>query len=224
MPRKGEFIPLVGRRFGRLVVESDAPQRARRSRYLNCVCDCGTTRQVAYTSLRCGFTRSCGCLKAETAGKHSITHGLSNFGPEYDIWVAMVSRCTKVTDPAFHNYGGRGIKVCQRWIEVRNFLSDMGKRPSAQHSVERKNNNGDYSPENCIWGTKDQQVNNTRRNRVVEFHGERMTWMQASKRFKIEYNTLRQRFRNGWSVEAALLTPVNTMLANNRKHPPKVWT
>lgn len=214
MPRKNDFIPMAGRRFGRLVVESDAPSRKRRARYLNCVCDCGGRKQIARGSLVTGCSTSCGCVAKERIGALRRTHGMSNSGPEYKIWSQMIARCR-----GHKNYGARGIKVCERWLDVKNFLSDMGPRPSSKHSIERRDNNGNYEPSNCFWATKDIQVSNTRRNVYFDVGGKKMTMKQAASAVGMEYGTLRGRLKLGWSKEKALSTPVDESLAYNRKNP-----
>lgn len=206
-------------RFGRLVVESDVPQRARRARYVNCVCDCGGRKQICLQSLKSGFSTSCGCFAKEKIGALRRTHGLSNFGPEYDVWVALMSRCNSPQDPAYGNYGGRGIAVCKEWHEVQNFLADMGQRPTKKHSIERRDNNGPYSHDNCYWATKAEQVRNTRRNVYFEYQGKRLTMKDAAAAVGLRYCTLRYRIELGWTKERALLTPCDDRLAYRRKHP-----
>lgn len=202
MPRKGDRISVVGQR----------------ARYLYCTCDCGKKKEVALGSIRSGISNSCGCTNTALADA-TRTHGMSSFGPEYDVWAAMVYRCVNPKSIGYKNYGGRGIKVCERWQDVRNFLADMGHRPSPKHSVERRDNNGDYAPDNCHWGIKDEQVRNTRRNIYFEIDGKRMVMKDAAKHLGMDYHTLRQRIRLGWSKEKAIRTPVDYSLGYNRKKP-----
>lgn len=128
--------------------------------------------------------------------------------PEYACWVHMLVRCSKESDPSFHRYGGRGIKVCNEWKNsFVEFYLDMGPRPSKKHSIERKDNDGDYTPNNCHWATRIEQANNTSQNRVLEFAGERKTLAQWKKQFGFKRGLIEERLRRGWSVWKAFVTP-----------------
>jgi hypothetical protein len=141
-----------------------------------CECDCGNIVNVRGYSIAKGRTRSCGCLQKDDArcrnsGANSLwyIHGLSE-APEYNSWFGMIDRCYNSDNHAYDRYGGRGIIVCKRWRNsFANFLTDMGKRPSSNHTVERKDNSGNYDPGNCIWATKKTQ-NRNRRDNVYFYH------------------------------------------------------
>lgn len=204
---------LTNARFGRLtVIRIDAPHRTdggRRIIQWLCRCECGRTTVVAGNRLRSGETKSCGCLVKE-GGAHLRTHGLSK-RPVYRVWTAMINRCYRASATAYPYYGGRGIKVCQRWRHsFEAFYADMGERPDGC-SIERRDGNGNYSPENCHWATRIEQANNKRSNVRVEINGERLTIMEAARRYKIPHWTLRRRVEAGLSIEAF----VN---AQRRKH------
>jgi len=132
----------------------------RRGSFWNCVCDCGTKRVVNSTALKLGKTKSCGCLKLEKMKTHQEgTRG--SISKEYRSWVHLKERCNNPNHHAYHRYGGRGISVCKEWRDsYETFLLDMGRAPSKSHSVDRKNNDGNYEPSNCRWATKKEQSNN----------------------------------------------------------------
>lgn len=204
-------INLTGRRFGRLVVQGRAPTEPGCDLRWECICDCGGTKTTVRGSLRAGHTRSCGCLQVE-AGKKTKTHGhgrnpLYNgkMSPTYRSWASMKDRCRRKNGPDFHNYGGRGITVCDRWRgSFENFLADMGERPSQAHTLDRKEVNGNYEPSNCRWATYQQQNRNRRTNRLLEIDGETITITEASERFNIDRGTLSQRLGRGWDLQRAL--------------------
>ena len=123
-------------------------------------CRCGIIKDVRRNHLYSGATQSCGCLRRLSTHRLFTTHGRTNT-PEYHAWRGMKQRCYVATTDSFPRYGGRGIKVCKRWLRsFSNFLKDMGTRPSQKHSLDRKNNHGHYTPLNCRWATSRQQALN----------------------------------------------------------------
>jgi hypothetical protein len=154
---RGPLYDLTGIRFGRLTVVSLVPSN-RSPYYWHCQCDCGKTLNAEPNLLISGGVKSCGCLRKELLR----THGYSHLW-EYGCWWAMVSRCCNPNDSSYKNYGGRGIKVCDRWIDsFEDFFKDMGERPGSEYSIDRKDNNGNYEPGNCRWATRSQQQRNKR--------------------------------------------------------------
>jgi hypothetical protein len=132
-----------------------------------CECECGNKTNATVGVLMSGSKKSCGCLKLTALLQRSTKHGLAR-SPEYSTWAHMIQRCTNSNDKDYHNYGGRGIKVCDRWLEsFQNFYDDMGPKPSSKHSIDRMDNDGDYCSENCQWVTTKEQANNTRQNRYL---------------------------------------------------------
>lgn len=164
-------IDETGNHYGRLTVITRAENKNGQA-YWKCKCECGNVITTRGTSLRKGITLSCGCLLKEIskrtikeAQKANIQHNMSNT-PEYSAWTHMKQRCYNQNDIQYINYGHRGIKVCERWVNsFENFFFDMGPRPSSKHSLDRKDNNLGYSKRNCRWATTSQQGFNKRKKK-----------------------------------------------------------
>jgi hypothetical protein len=168
-----------------------------------CQCDCGNITTVRARLLR-GHTNSCGCLQKEAATKH----GLNN-SSEVAIWRNMKYRCNNPNAANYHLYGGRGIKVCDRWLDsFTTFLEDVGRRPSKLHSLERIDNNGNYEPENVKWASKKEQARNRRDSRLITYKGITKTIIEYCEEYGMKHHQLLVRLNHGWSVEKALLTPI----------------
>lgn len=169
-------LNLSGQRFERLVVLERRGSKWGKSLWL-CRCDCGGEALVTGNDLREARTSSCGCLRAESArrcgaladGTANIKHrGTLDHPAEYHVWKTMRQRCMNPRNQDFAEYGGRGITVCERWNDFANFIADIGQRPSSKHSIDRKNNQGNYEPSNCQWATATEQANNRRPRRTTE--------------------------------------------------------
>ena len=206
----GKPLDLLGQHFGRLTVIRFAGHRSFSGpcyRFWECLCECGARVDVATVHLRNGHTQSCGCLQAQRAAERVTKHMLSR-STEFKIWVGMNQRCYNPTATNYKNYGGRGIRVCNRWRVFLLFLADMGKRPSAKHSIERRDNARGYSPDNCYWATRAEQDNNKRTNRWLRYDGKRLTLTQWAHIRGIHTCTLYDRLRRGWTVKRTLSEPV----------------
>lgn len=147
-------------------------------------------------------------------GKGTLRHGHCVGGrssPEYIAWQQLIARCTNSKCKSYPRYGGRGIQVCVRWqVNYENFWEDMGPRPGPEYSIERRDNDGPYCPENCIWSTAENQARNRRTTRFVEVSsGVRMCLAEAAEVNGLSPRTLRDRLERGWSVERALSEPVH---------------
>lgn len=194
---------LEGMRFGRwLVVEKSAHRQYGQTTWL-CRCDCGNEALVASALLTNNKSKSCGCYRKE----YHLTHGKSG-SLMHKRWSNMIQRCTNANNSEYHNYGGRGIKVCSRWRTFEYFLADMGEPPEGKTDLDRIDNNGDYEPNNCRWVSRSENLSNKRNNRNLTFEGRTQTMAQWSRELGINFKTLQLRIKYGWSVEKALTQKV----------------
>ena len=171
-----------------------------------CECDCGTVRDVVGDTLVRGKSTTCG-----KRGAHPHKHGDCINGKsttEYRTWSMMIQRCENKKLPSYLDYGGRGITVCERWHKYENFLADMGRKPSKNHSLDRMNNEKGYSRSNCRWATRKEQVLNKRSNRIVTHEGVAKTLTEWAEDAGLARSVLRQRLESGWDVERSLMQPV----------------
>lgn len=205
---------IIDKRFGRLVViRRSGSDKSGKATWL-CKCDCGSSVILNTSRLTTGNTRSCGCLRKEEARRNKLHHGRSHTRT-HNIWVAMRKRCNNVNASNFYLYGGRGIKVCSEWDVFENFLNDMGQCPGPKYSIDRIDNSKGYSKDNCRWGTRTIQNNNTRRNRRIEMLGRNLTLSEWAMEAGLSYGTLYSRiFESKWDPAKAILTP--TMRCNGK--------
>lgn len=199
---------MTGTVFGRLTVLERAANTASGQIRWICKCVCGNKVIVQATNLKSGATKSCGCLNREKRRTSRRTHGLHKH-PLYQVWKDMRRRCRAKNHHAFADYGGRGIRVCAEWesnfSEFYKWAMTKGYRPGL--SVDRKENNGPYSPENCQFSTRIEQNNNKRSNRIIKHDGKRLTLSQWAAQSGISMKRLSSRLKAGWTFAKAITTP-----------------
>lgn len=208
---KGDLAPpaiadITGQTFGRLTVITWVPTHSRRRHWL-CQCTCGRRTIVAVERLRYGNTKSCGCLRSEPYG---LKHG--NSGARlYSVWGTMKKRCHTPSATNYHDYGGRGIYVCQEWRDdFRLFKQWAMSNGYADHLfIDRIDNDGPYAPWNCRFVDRKTNNENRRNSRTLFVNGERITMADAARRFGLGYHTIKTRLASGYSDEQAVQPKVN---------------
>lgn len=207
----GLFRDLTGQRFCRWAVLGRSQETDCLKTMWRCRCECGTVRDVVGKSLTRGISKSCGCYGREVASATTIkrckTHGMSRTRA-FSIWSGMLGRCLNVTNENYPQYGGRGIKVCDRWAKsFAAFFEDMGP-PPCKHTIDRIDNDGHYEPSNCRWATSTEQNRNRNSyNRVIEHAGRSATVAEWVEITGLTYTAIWQRLGRGWPIEKVLTTP-----------------
>ncbi len=177
-----------------------------------CRCSCGVERVVIGGNLRRGKSISCG-HEARTAG------GLwARYTSEYDSWRQIVGRCNNPGHPDYKNYGARNIWVCERWKSFENFIADMGRRPFVGAQIDRTDNDGPYSPDNCRWVDAKTNMRNSSATRTLEYGGLCLSIAEWGERVGIKPAIISTRLRLGWSVERALSQPPRMRPASTRSN------
>jgi len=196
-----KLIDLTGQRFARLTVLRRGVTRGPRVHW-HCRCDCGVEKDVSGVDMRQGKVKSCGCWRVEDIGNRRRTHGMSSTRT-FKCWQGMMRRCYEPARRDFQHYGGRGIRVCDRWREAfENFLADMGEMPVGM-SLDRQDHDGDYSPGNCRWINQIAQIENRRNTIWVEMDGQRLTQHAAARALQLPVNSIRRWMKDGLSFEDA---------------------
>lgn len=168
-----------------------------------CRCECGQVKDgILGYNLLSGCSMSCGCIRKELMTRHGDIES-----QEYCSWKSLRHRCLNPNDASFRNYGGRGITVCERWHSYENFLADMGRKPTPEHTIERVDNNRGYEPGNCVWATDGQQARNRRFNHWITVNGDARVLTDWARMIGIDPSTLGKRIARGWPEEEAVKVP-----------------
>ncbi len=216
--KKADPIP-IGSVFGRLTIVEEGPRVAKGADGYTCAtwhcrCECGNECDVPAGALKRknNSTVSCGCWQRRQNGDSN--------SPECKAWASMIDRCYNSSRKDYPRWGGRGIRVCQEWLNSYSaFLADMGRRPSQKHSLDRfPNTNGNYEAGNCRWATAREQANNRRSNRLIEFRGEVKTLAQWAYALGFNHGTINSRLRLGWTAEEAFTATSASNYRNQRRN------
>ncbi len=184
---------MLGEKFGRLTVIATATKYHGRKKW-KCRCDCGNITEAFPAQLKSGRHKSCGCYHRDVMRALKTTHGGAH-NALYWVWWSMLKRCNLKSDASYKHYGARGIKVCDRWKKFENFYADMGERPAdKRYTLERINNNGNYTPKNCKWASYTAQARNKRLSLTVKYRGKIIPLKTAAELSGIKYATLRGRY------------------------------
>lgn len=201
---------LTGRRFGKLTVVSEAGHRGKNVAWL-CICDCGKETIARANHLRSGARVSCGCRRSESKMKYDSKHNRI-----YSIWRGMKERCYYKHNKRYEQYGGRGIKVCMEWHNFATFQEwALSSGYSDELSIDRIDNNGNYSPENCRWATNIEQANNKSQSKIIDCEGKCMTLAQWCKILSLPYSSVYRRLSKGWTFEQAIKTPFGSQVKDS---------
>lgn len=212
MPVRATVVP--GQVFGKLTVLSDAGRNKHSNTIVLVQCECGAKKVMLYCPIFRGKHKTCGCSR--------FKHGHAPLGKptrEYRTYLQMIGRCYNPKNKNYHRYGGRGIWVCNEWKDsFLRFLKDMGPKPKGM-TLDRINNDGEYSKKNCRWATPRTQCNNRRSNRYIKFRGKTKTLMEWARKFDLATNTLRFRIVKGWATHDAFTRPVGITSSPARRKP-----
>ena len=200
---------LTGTRYGRLIAKYRVGTK--QPAMWMCLCDCGTEKLIWDADLKRGKSKSCGCFKKEIDIINATTHGMTGT-KEYSSWLHIIQRCKNPNNDFYHRYGGRGISISKEWEnDFSKFYADVGPCPGRGYSIDRIDNEKGYEAGNVRWATQETQGNNTSLVKFYEYHGERLTARQALNKAASDIcmATVQHRLYKGWSLEAAIDTPVN---------------
>jgi len=218
---------ITGNKYNMLTALYRVENRGKQT-YWRFRCDCGNEKEINKATVISGRAKSCGCYRVKATrerAKNQKPRGAYKHKDTdmtlYRVWSSMRSRCNNPNTPDYHNYGGRGIKVCERWDDYRNFVEDMLPGYESGLQIDRVDNDGDYEYSNCRWATRKQNSNNTRVNRRINTpDGRVLTMKQAAEEYNIPYTTLIYRVVHaGWDPTDALQTEVGSCMGPKDKKP-----
>lgn len=203
--RPGQVVRLTGKRFGSLVVVSRAGRMKRYITWL-CHCDCGTDLEVNGRYLRRGKRKNCGNESHKVERPVPLT---AQYKSEYQSWTNMRARCLDPKNHKYPIYGARGITICDRWSEFKNFMLDMGRKPDPKFTIERENVNGNYEPTNCSWISRKDQGRNKRTSVFVTYQGKKMLLIDLVEELQLSRQLVYERLKLGWTLAQAIALPVS---------------
>ena len=196
---------LVGKKFGKLTVLEFLGKTGHNNYWL-CECECGTKKRVSEYKLTSGLTKSCGCYRKDLLSRRNKKHGLKNQNPRlYRIWLSMRNRCNNPNATKYFRYGARGIRICDEWNDYSNFYGwAIGNGYSSDLSIDRKDNDGNYTPENCQWTSSKEQARNRSTNRFLAVNGITKLIVEWAEITGLSDSTIRKRLSQGFSPEEAI--------------------
>jgi hypothetical protein len=203
-------LDMTTKKYGRLSAIRQIPNPKQTGALWEFECDCGNIKVIKSQAVRLGLVVSCGCYSKELLIKNLTTHNCSRH-PNFKTWQSMISRCTKETDKDYPSYGGRGIKVCDDWLDPNKFIADMGLKPTKKHTLDRIDNNGNYEPKNCRWASPLEQSHNKRNNRNLTAYGETLCMAEFSRKYNIPQTTIMRRLAKGMTAEQIIETPIRAI-------------
>lgn len=203
-----KLIDLTGKKLGYLLVIKRLPVKNRRT-YWECKCECGKIITKRFDNVRVHSDASCGCIGKLKSILAATKHNDCNT-TEYNTYKGIKRRCFNKKYRGYLNYGARGITMSKEWADsYKTFLSDMGRKPSPHHEIERIDNNGNYCKENCRWATRKEQCNNTRANRKITINGVTKNFSEWLCHYNLLDSTVRARLHRGWDIIKSFTTPAN---------------
>lgn len=217
-----KFIDLTGKKFGKLTVIKRVGSDKYKNAIWLCRCDCGKETVKITSRLKSGYTKSCGCLTVQKLLERNTKHNQANTRL-YKIYKGLLQRCYITSNPAYKNYGGRGIRICDEWVDKKsgfiNFYNwAISNGYKGNLSIDRINNNGNYEPNNCRWATRKQQSNNRRNSHYITYNGETHTLKEWTEILNISYSMLSHRIQRNWDLEKALFFPTRKELYNGNNN------
>ena len=195
---------LTNQRFGQLFVLGRWANRPPKTTMWLCRCDCGMLKPIRAGTLKNGKSKTCGCSKYTPKSR---THGMTNT-TTYKSWCHLKERCDNPKCKSYPRYGGRGITYDPRWAFFEAFLADMGEKPIGRYSIDRIDNDGNYTKNTCRWATDEQQANNNKHPRLITYLGITQSITKWAKQIGISRLTLSDRIRRNWPVGKSLTTPI----------------